>query len=109
MCALSPSRYNFAVCGKSGGVALFNASTGSTVRLDGPHAQLLAESLLDPKTTFSGEEFAPDLASQLRRGSFLVQAQSDEVQTIRTILACARCNASYSDHNYDDGLQSRLL
>lgn len=83
MRALSPSRYNFAVCGNGGGVALFNASTGSIVRLDGPHARLLAESLLDPKATFSGNEFAPDLVSQLRRGGFLVQHHSDEVQTIR--------------------------
>ena len=53
MRTLSPSRYNFAVHGGGGVVALFNASTGSIIRLEGPHACLLADMLLDPNVAFT--------------------------------------------------------
>ncbi len=80
---LRPSRYNFAFSGSGGGIALFNASSGSVVRLDGRDSSSLAHTLLDPRATFSGDEFAPDLAKQLHRGGFLVQAQSDELEIVR--------------------------
>lgn len=83
MLPLRPSRYNFVVRGNGGGIALFNASTGSIVKFDGPHSTLLAEALLNPNETFSGDEFASELSSELRRGGFLVPQLQDELQIIR--------------------------
>jgi uncharacterized protein len=79
----TPSRYNFAVSGADRIVVLFNASSGSVVRLDGTHAYALAEALLNPSATFSGDELAPDLSRELRRGGFLIREGFDELQTIR--------------------------
>jgi uncharacterized protein len=83
MRALRPSRYNFVVRGKGGTIALFNASTGCTIRLDGAHAGPLADLLVSMDATFTGDEFDSGLAKQLRRGGFLVARGSDELEVIR--------------------------
>ena len=78
-----PSRYNFAFRAECGGVALFNAFTGAVIRLDGRHADALANSLSDHRLLLSGSEFSDELRESLRRGGFLVQAHFDELQAVR--------------------------
>ena len=77
-----PSRYNFAFRAEGGGIALFNAFTGSVIRLDGPHADALANALVDHRLLLSGSEFSDELAGSLRRGGFLIQPHVDELQAI---------------------------
>lgn len=83
MASLQPSRYNFVVYGQDGDAGLFNASTGAIIRLSGHGTRSLASYLLDPKQRFSTQNFTDELLGRLRRGGFVVAAETDEVAAIR--------------------------
>src|SRR6266404_1088291 len=78
-----PSRYNFVVRGRGGEVALFNASTGCTIRLEGAQAGQLARLLMRMEVRFTGDEFAPDLANRFQTAGFLIEDGVDELEAIR--------------------------
>lgn len=83
MTSLQPSRYNFVVHGQDGDVGLFNASTGAVLRLSGRDTRSLTDCLMDPKQRLSTQDFADELLGRLKRGGFIVAAETDEVATIR--------------------------
>lgn len=78
-----PSRYNFVVQSDGPRSALFNASSGGLMMLEGPDTDKLGEALLQPRLKFSGSEFPSDLLARLRGGGYLVPESSDEVVEIR--------------------------
>jgi uncharacterized protein len=81
--SFNPSSFNFAVRGRDENVAMFNASTGVIVRLNGRDTEQLTEALLDPKQVLAADDFPEDLLARLRRGGFLVGPGYDEVAAIR--------------------------
>jgi uncharacterized protein len=83
MSSLQPSRYNFAVHGSDGRVAIFNASAGAICRLMGRDAEELSRCLLDPAQRFSPDDFEDELRRTLVRGSFVVPIEADELGQIR--------------------------
>src|SRR5437867_6634480 len=89
---LASSRYNFRVP-LSDGQALFNASTGAVLRLQGPDAEEIATLLAGPRTLFSREALGESLTARLRRNGFLVAPEVDEVAGIRERYWAARGNA----------------
>ncbi|CCE12114.1 hypothetical protein BRAS3843_940018 [Bradyrhizobium sp. STM 3843] len=78
-----PSRYNFAVRGIDDEVVLFNASTGSVLKIDGVDAKELARVLMEPRLELSSVDFDAQFSVQLKRGGFVVDGGSDELLLIR--------------------------
>lgn len=80
---LKASRYNFFLRENKAVFVLFNAASGSVIKLEGDLAELLVASLMKPTEFFSVEELAPDLANKLRLGGFLVEDWFNELQSIK--------------------------
>jgi uncharacterized protein len=90
--AFATSRYNFRLP-LSEGFALFNASTGGVMKLDGRHSAELSELLAGPRTLVSEDELGEELTSRLRRTGFLVHPDADEVEPVRDRYWTARGRA----------------
>lgn len=90
--ALATSRYTFRLP-TADGFALFNASTGATMRLGGRDADELSGVLSGPPTDFPADALDDLLVAQMRRTGFLVEAGTDEVDPIRERYWAARGNA----------------
>jgi uncharacterized protein len=80
---LRSSRYNFVIASNDGRLALFNARTGSVLSLVGEHANALSDLLVDPKSTFSRDNFPHELHDQLTRGGHIIGEGLDELAEIR--------------------------
>ena len=80
--AFASSRYNFAVPIESG-FLLYNSASGGVLSLCGPDAGRLAADLSGNPRIVSTNEFEPNLFEQLRDGSFIVKASTDEVGAVR--------------------------
>lgn len=78
MQTLRPSRYNFYVSG-----ALFNALTGALVTLGGDDADALGGHLMQTGTEFGEESVDAEFLALLRRGGFVVDAETDELEIVR--------------------------
>jgi uncharacterized protein len=89
---LATSRYNFRLP-LADGYALFNASTGGVVRLDGGDSAELAELLAGPRTTLTEDELGEELTGRLWRNGFLVDPDADEVEPVRERYWTARGQA----------------
>jgi uncharacterized protein len=90
--ALATSRYTFRLP-TAEGFALFNASTGATLRLSGPDADELSALLSGPPTEIPSDSLDDVLVAQMRRNGFLVVAGTDELQRVRERYWSARGNA----------------
>jgi len=89
---LATSRYNFRIP-LSEGYALFNASTGGVLRLQGPDAAELAALLSGVRTLVPLDALGEELTTRLRRNGFLIDSDFDEVAEIRERYWAARGNA----------------
>jgi uncharacterized protein len=89
---LVTSRYTFRLP-LSQGYALFNASTGSVLRLQGADAAELSELLSGPRTLIPQDALSGDLTARLRRNGFLVDSDFDELAVVRERYWRARGNA----------------
>jgi uncharacterized protein len=89
---LATSRYNFQLP-LSDGQALFNASTGGVIKLEGGDSAELAELLAGPRTTVHEEELGAELTARLWRNGFLVDPAADEVEPVRERYWTARGRA----------------
>jgi uncharacterized protein len=89
---LVTSRYTFQLP-LSQGYALFNASTGSVLRLQGVDAAELSELLSGPRTLIPHDALSGDLTARLRRNGFLVDPDFDELAVVRERYWRARGNA----------------
>ncbi len=87
-----PSRYNFRV-DLADGVALYNASTGSTLLLEGPDARELSALLGGDRVIIDANALGEEMTTRLRRTGFLVDADVDEVGPIQERYWAARGNA----------------
>lgn len=79
---LATSRYTFRVPLHEGFV-LYNASTGSVLRLGGPDADELSELMSGDRTVIASDSLHPALTARLRRTGFLVDADFDEVDAVQ--------------------------
>lgn len=79
---LATSRYTFRVPLVSG-YALFNASSGSVLRLEGPDADELSGLLSGDRVEMSTDALGERLTARLRRNGFLVETDFDELGFIR--------------------------
>ncbi|MFI6368830.1 radical SAM protein [Nocardia sp. NPDC050630] len=86
------SRYTFRIP-LSTGYALFNASTGSVLRMDGGDADELSALLSGARTWISEESLGQQLTATLRRGGFLIDAAFDELAGVRARYWAARGHA----------------
>jgi uncharacterized protein len=77
------------------GIALYNASTGSVLRLDGPDADGLSALLAGDPVMVPGDLLGP-ATDRLRRAGFLVDPDEDEVATVRERYLAARGHAPVS-------------
>ncbi|WP_369386206.1 radical SAM protein [Streptomyces sp. CG1] len=75
------------------GYALFNSSTGSVMKFDGPHAQEVSALLSGNRRLVNPDAFGEQLTVQLRRNGFLVDPEFDEVAEVRERYWTARGNA----------------
>ncbi len=82
MSRYQPSRFNFAVP-LAGRALLFNAASGAVVRLNGADSERMARYLCQPPGEIEPDAFDPGVWRQLRDGSFVVPAGSDETESIR--------------------------
>ncbi|MFZ0158949.1 MAG: radical SAM protein [Kineosporiaceae bacterium] len=89
---LATSRYTFRVPLASG-FALFNTSSGSVLRLDGPDADELSGVLSGDRVLVEGGSLDDVLTARLRRNGFLLDVDFDELDVIRERYAAARGNA----------------
>jgi uncharacterized protein len=78
MQTLRPSRYNFYVAG-----ALYNALTGALVNLDGDDADVLGRHLMETRAQLDDDALDRELVALLRRGGFLVDGTTDELEIVR--------------------------
>jgi uncharacterized protein len=78
MQTLRPSRYNFYVSG-----TLFNALTGALVTLHGDDADALGACLMQTEAAVAEEAVDPEFRALLRRGGFVVDAETDELEIVR--------------------------
>jgi uncharacterized protein len=90
--ALTTSRYTFRVPTPDG-FAVFNASTGATLRLAGADADELSALLSGPPRGFPDHLLDEALVAQMCRNGFLVPADTDEVEPIRERYWASRGNA----------------
>ena len=79
---LVTSRYTFRLL-LSQGYALFNASIGSVLRLQGADAAELSELLSGPRILIPHDTLGADLTARLRRNGFLVDSDFDELAVVR--------------------------
>src|SRR4051794_36811054 len=86
------SRYTFRVP-LAGGFALYNASTGAVLRLDGPDSDELSALLAGPRALVEADALPPQLVSGMRRNGFLVDREADELEPIRERYWAARGDA----------------
>jgi uncharacterized protein len=89
---LATSRYNFCLP-LSDGHALYNASTGGVMKLEGRDSAELAELLAGPRTAIEEDELGEELAGRLWRNGFVVDAAADEVEPVRERYWTARGRA----------------
>lgn len=89
---LATSRYTFRLP-LANGFALYNASTGAVLRLDGPDADELSALLSGPSVPVDVSGLSSSLVAQMRRNGFLVEADGDEVAVVRERYWAARGNA----------------
>jgi uncharacterized protein len=89
---LTTSRYNFRLP-LAEGYALFNASTGGVMKLEGRHAAELSELLAGARTAVSEDDLGEELTSRLWRNGFLVDPGADEVEPVRDRYWTARGRA----------------
>ncbi len=89
---LATSRYTFRLP-VPGGFALFNGSTGSVLRLQGPDAAELSALLSGPRVLLPGGMFGDELTARLVHSGFLLGADFDEVAVVRKRYWAARRNA----------------
>jgi uncharacterized protein len=86
------SRYTFRLPVPDG-YALYNASTGSVLRLQGVDAEELSGLLSGPRVLVPAAALGEELVARFRRNGFLVDADFDEVGAIRERYWAARGNA----------------
>jgi uncharacterized protein len=79
---LKSSRYNFWVPIVDGGI-IYNAATGSAMRVSGNDAGLLAHALAGPPRVIDENTFASNLMSRFVAEGFLIDAGKDEITGIR--------------------------
>jgi uncharacterized protein len=89
---LSTSRYTFRVPLRDGFV-LYNASTGSVLRLEGSDADELSALLSGDRALVPEDGLGPALTARLRRTGFLVDPGLDEVAAVQERYWAARGNA----------------
>jgi uncharacterized protein len=92
---LVPSRYTFRVK-LTDGFALYNASSGSTLLLEGPDADELSALLSGDRQLIDTDAIGDSLTARLRRTGFLVEADFDEIGPIRERYWAARGNTPVS-------------
>jgi uncharacterized protein len=90
--SLATSRYTFRVPVRDG-FALYNASTGTVLRLAGPDADELSALLSGPPRIVAADAFPRQLTARMRRNGFLVDPADDELAPIRERYWAARGNA----------------
>ncbi|MBV8367656.1 MAG: SPASM domain-containing protein [Candidatus Eremiobacteraeota bacterium] len=78
MQTLRPSRYNWYVSG-----ALYNALTGALVKLDGADAGVLGRHLMDTRAELDDDALDGEFVALLRRGGFLIDEATDELEIVR--------------------------
>jgi uncharacterized protein len=79
---LASSRYTFRLpLGRDH--VLFNANTGSILRLEGPDAEELSRHLSGGRTLIPRDAFDKSLTARLQRGGFLIDPDFDELAAIR--------------------------
>jgi uncharacterized protein len=78
MPTLRPSRYNFYVSG-----ALYNALTGALVALDGGDADVLGRHLMETRAELDDDAMDQEFVALLRRGGFLIDGATDELDIVR--------------------------
>jgi uncharacterized protein len=78
MQTLRPSRYNFYVGG-----ALYNALTGALVDLGGADADALGRDLMQTATELGDGAIDGEFLALLRRGGFVVDGATDELEIVR--------------------------
>jgi uncharacterized protein len=86
------SRYTFRLPLEAG-FALYNASTGAVLRLDGPDADELSALLAGPRAVVEADALPPQLLPGMRRNGFLVDPGADELEPIRERYWAARGDA----------------
>jgi uncharacterized protein len=77
----------------SNGYAVFNANTGSVLRIEGDDAEELSELLTRANATVVEESLGSPVAATLRRGGFLVDSAFDELGMTRERYWTARGSA----------------
>jgi uncharacterized protein len=90
--ALATSRYTFRVA-LTEGFALYNASTGSVLRLEGRDADELSALLSGDRTLIPLGALGETLTTRLRRNGFLVDPDFDEIAAVQERYWAARGNA----------------
>ncbi|MFE4512737.1 radical SAM protein [Kitasatospora sp. NPDC056783] len=89
---LATSRYTLRVP-VTEGYALFNTSTGSVMRFDGPQAEEATALLSGNRRLVAPDSFGERLTARLRRNGFLVDPEFDEVAEVRERYWTARGSA----------------
>ncbi|MCF3106959.1 radical SAM protein [Streptomyces roseoverticillatus] len=89
---LATSRYTFRVP-LADGYALYHASTGSVLHMQGEDADELTALLSGPRAVIPPGALGPTLTARLRRTGFLVESGFDELAVVRERYWNARGNA----------------